>query len=207
MVRPTPWKAARRFRNAAARFRRAEGGAIAVEFALISGPLFLMIFGIIEIAMMLLATSSLQLASDYASRQIRTGEFQQGAPSLTAFRAEVCERMSWLGGSCDDNLVVEAQTFASYDAMANAPEPALILDGSASGANTQTSGGAPLPFQVGAPCDIVLVRTYYRWRLFTPLMGRALASAGNDGSIQMLSATTAFRNEPYDVNPTASVQC
>ena len=59
----------------------------------------------------------------------------------------------------------------------------------------------------GAPCDIVLVRTYYRWSMITPLMGRALTSGASDGHVQMLSTATAFRNEPYDVNPLASTQC
>ena len=63
----------------AARFARAERGATAVEFGLVSLPILTMIFGLIEIALVFLVATTLDSATQAASRQIRTGEFQTSA--------------------------------------------------------------------------------------------------------------------------------
>src|SRR5262249_42008040 len=52
-------------------------------------------------------------------------------------------------------------------------------------------------FDTGNPCDVVLVRAYYRWPVFTPMFSFFLANM--NGSYHLLATAAAFRNEPFAV--------
>ena len=49
---------------------------------------------------------------------------------------------------------------------------------------------------MGNPEDIVLVRTYFKWPIVTPLLKPLLMTA-SDGS-RLLSTAKVFRNEPFN---------
>jgi Flp pilus assembly protein TadG len=178
------------------RFVRAERGATAVEFALVSLPFFTLIFGIVELAMILLVYTSLEQATETAGRLIRTGEFQQGSQTTKGdFKNLVCARMTWLASSCSGSLWVDVQTFSSFAGLAaNAQQPPTSFDPNAT------------CFTPGAPTDIVLVRTYYQWKLFTPLLDGVMANMGT-GDMRQISSATAFRNEPYSDVPPVGAKC
>lgn len=182
---------------AAARFARAERGATAVEFSLISIPFLMLIFGVIELAMVFMVTTTLETATEHASRQIRTGAFQTSTANTKAdFKALVCSGMTWLSDSCAANLHVDVRTFGSFGSMAvSQPQPGSTF-------NPATTCWSP-----GQPSDIVLVRTYYQWRLFTPLLDRALENMGGGSGLRLLSTATAFRNEPYSDDPPGGAAC
>jgi Flp pilus assembly protein TadG len=181
----------------AARFARAERGATAVEFALISLPMLVMIFGLLELAMVFLVTTALDSATQAASRQIRTGAFQNsGQTSMQDFKNLVCQRMTWLQGECQSNLFLDVQTFSNYSSLATAKT-----------ADTSAFDPNSLCFRVGAPTDIVLVRVYFQWGLITPLLVPAFENMGGGSGKRLLSSTTAFRNEPYNNNPPQGAQC
>jgi Flp pilus assembly protein TadG len=179
------------------RFARARRGAVAVEFAFVAFPFFLLLFGILELAMVFIVSTTLEAATEDAARRIRTGEFQTGgAVSKEDFKTSVCDRMSWLSATCGGNLYVDVQTFAVDDfaGMANSTAQApSIFDPAAT------------CFSAGGPTDIVLVHTYYQWTLFTPLLNGALVNMG-DGK-RLISAVTSFRNEPYNNDPTVGAAC
>ncbi|HEY9233574.1 MULTISPECIES: TadE/TadG family type IV pilus assembly protein [Phenylobacterium] len=172
-------------------------GATAVEFALISIPLMLLMFGILELCLILLVTATLDTATDFAARNIRTGVFQKsGAVTEADFAGLVCRNMSWLQPACTgdgpidpehpntNRLYVEAQTFATF-ASAAAPQPR----------DTQDFESNTLCWSVGNPGDIVLVKTYFRWPIFTPLMQPIFE---NYSGGRLLMSTRLFRNEPFD---------
>ena len=50
-------------------------------------------------------------------------------------------------------------------------------------------------YSPGTACDVVLLRATYNWTVVTPLMSAFLVNMAN--SQHLLSATTAFRNEPF----------
>jgi hypothetical protein len=50
-------------------------------------------------------------------------------------------------------------------------------------------------YSPGAPCDVVLLRATYNWNVVTPVLSWFLVNMANGQ--HLLSATTAFRNEPY----------
>ena len=65
--------------------------------------------------------------------------------------------------------------------------------------DTEDSNGNLLPvsdtYNPGNACDVVLVRATYSWPVITPLLGWFMVNMTGDK--HLLSATTAFRNEPY----------
>ena len=54
---------------------------------------------------------------------------------------------------------------------------------------------AAVTFVPGVANDIVLVRAYYPWTLFTPSLDGNLYQLSNGQTL--IKATTTFRNEPY----------
>jgi Flp pilus assembly protein TadG len=169
-----------------------------VEFGLISLPLMLMVFGLLELALVFVVGATLDTATEIASRRIRTGEFQISAAHTQGdFKTLVCGGMSWLSGQCTANLWLDVRTFSTFNGLA-AAQP---LD------TTTFKPPAGLCFSAGQPTDIVLVRAYFEWTLFTPLLNHALENMGGGSGKRVITATTAFRNEPFNTNPPVGNKC
>jgi Flp pilus assembly protein TadG len=184
-----PLQRARRFLR---RFGSARRGATAVEFAFVALPFLTLLFAVLELGMVFLVSTTLQNAADAAGRKIRTGELQSSGGNRASFKSAICADMSWLGSDCASNLTVDVRTFANFDSM-------MTTDGSGNrvlAGPTVTNGvvqeGQWLP---GNAEDIVLVRAYYSWTLFTPLLNSGLANIG--ANKRLISTTVAFRNEPW----------
>lgn len=181
----------------ARRFLRAERGATAVEFALVALPMLVMVFGLLELALVFLVGLTLDNATQVASRQIRTGEFQTGGGASKAnFKTLVCANMSWLQSKCAADLWLDVQTFSNFAGLAASPSPAAA-----------TFDPNALCFSAGQPTDIVLVRAFFEWDLFTPLLDGALENMGGGSGKRLISSTTAFRNEPFNNTPPVGAKC
>jgi Flp pilus assembly protein TadG len=186
------------------RFARAERGVTAVEFALVSLPMLVLVFAVLELGLVLLVVATLDSATQSAARDIRTGEFQTATatPDITpaGFKALVCNKMSWLSSQCSAQLVLDVQTFSNFNGLANPPPVAATAFLPPGNVNRTATC-----FSAGQPGDIVLVRAYFDWKLFTPLLNVALDNTGT-GS-HRLTSTTAFRNEPFNGNPPVGAKC
>lgn len=53
-----------------------------------------------------------------------------------------------------------------------------------------------MQYNPGGPCSIVVVRLFYPWPLYVTGLGYNISNLA--GSKRLLSATAAFRNEPYN---------
>jgi len=167
------------------RLAKGRDGAAAVEFALIALPFLMLVMGILEVALIYLVSTTLENATSDAARQIRTGQFQNGSTvTPAAFVTQICSEMTWLGSSCASNLFVDVRTYTSYTAIT---EPTPI-------SNKQITQ-ASLTFAPGTAGSIVMVRAFYQWQLFTP--GLDLMVATLNGGSTLITATAAFKNEPY----------
>ena len=51
------------------------------------------------------------------------------------------------------------------------------------------------------------MRTYFKWKLFTPLIDSALQNMGSGSGLRLISTATAFRNEPYNEDPPVGAGC
>lgn len=180
-----------RLRRFLARFGSHRRGATAVEFAFVALPFLTLLFAVLELGMVFLVSTTLQNAADAAGRKIRTGELQASGGNRASFKAAICADMSWLGSDCASKLTVDVRTFTNFDSMMTTQNGQRVMAGP-----TVTNGvvqeGQWLP---GNAEDIVLVRAYYTWTLFTPLLNSGLANIGNNK--RLISTTVTFRNEPW----------
>ena len=174
-----------RMRGLLTRFSRGRSGSTAVEFAMLALPFLGLLFGIVELGMIYLISTTLDNATTDAARQIRTGAVQTaGGATAASFTTLVCNEMSWLGSNCAANLSVDVRTFATFSATD-------VADPITNGTFTKTS----LMFQTGNSGDIVLVRTYYPWTLVAPFLDGSVARLSNNQTL--IESATTFRNEPY----------
>lgn len=161
-------------------------GATAVEFAVIAVPFFIMLFGVLELGLLFMASISIEAATVAAARQIRTGQFQQSANNGAAdFKTNVCASMSWIStADCQANLSLDVRTYSTF-ASINVTPPV------SNGAIDQTA----LTFNAGASCDIVVVRAFYPWTLLAPVVEPGLPNLNS--SQRLLTSAIAFRNENW----------
>lgn len=183
-MRASGQRLAARLRRRLDALARAERGAVAVEFALLFVPFLLLFFGLLELALIYFASLTLENAVTDAGRLIRTGQAQTGGAE--AFKTKTCERMSWMAGGCPSALTIDVRTVSTF--------------GSSSALTTPQ---APC-WDPGGPSSLVLVRAYYKWPVFTPLLDTVLPSVGGN---RVLTMTTAFANEPYDASAAPDVSC
>ncbi|MFZ5668433.1 MAG: TadE/TadG family type IV pilus assembly protein [Pseudomonadota bacterium] len=173
-----------RFRRFARRFAVSRHGATAVEFAFIAAPFLALMFGVLELGLVFMVSTTLDNAVDTAARKIRTGELQTAGGGASTFKTAVCDEMAWLGSTCEANLYVDVRTFPKFADVA-ITDP--VTNGAFDSGKTQ--------FTPGGSEDIVLVRVYYEWSLITPMLNQGLESLA-DGK-RLIAATATFRNEPY----------
>lgn len=177
-------------------------GATAVEFALIATPLFILVFGLIELMLIFLISSALENGVAEISRDLRTGEFQfanNGQPldqQEQAFRNIICQNVFDLF-PCASNLEVDVQNFGSFGDITT-PSPIVPTGGTLSNgaiATTPTFDPGLNRFSTGLAEEIVVVRAFVEWQILTLLIAPVVANLGTDRVL--LQATTAFRNEPF----------
>ena len=169
--------------RAACRFRRNQRGSAAVEFALVAPLFFALLFAIIETGMVFFASQSLETAVQDSARMILTGQAQTANLTKITFKKNVvCAHVNVLF-DCANGVYVDVQSYSSFSNVS-------ISDPLTNGTfvdNTQ--------YNPGGPGDIVVVRLFYQWPLFVTGLGYNIANVS--GSKRLLSATAAFKNEPY----------
>lgn len=161
-------------------------GATAVEFALIATPFFFLVFGLLEVSLIFIVSTTLEFGMNEASRSIRTGTFQNGqTPTLAAFRSEVCSNLFGLI-ECND-IEFDIRTFASFNGAA-VPSPINPATGLFDGSN--------FTFSPGAPNEIIIARAFFEQTLVTPIISQSLANLPGNKT-RLISASIAFQNEPF----------
>ena len=170
-------------RKALRRFRRNRRGSAAVEFALVAPVFFALLFAIIETAIVFFASQVLETVTQDSARMILTGQAQNAGYSQSQFKNYVCGKINVLF-DCANGIYVDVK---SYPAFSNIS----ISDPIDAGKNFVP----PNNYSPGGPGDIVVVRLFYQWPLIVTGLGYNISNLS--GSKRLLSATAAFRNEPF----------
>jgi len=178
----------------------ANKGSVAIEFAMIAPVFLLMLMATIETGVIFFAQSALQNAVNDTARLVKTGQSacfstdtNGNCLGITAdeFRKQICDSVITLLQTC--NKDANGNSDLQFDVKAYSAGFGGVSNGS------PLNGGNDLPnmtaFDTGAPCDVVLVRAFYRWPVFTPGLGYLLANM--NGQNHLLATAAAFRNEPY----------
>lgn len=160
-------------------------GAAALEFAIVSIPLFWMIFGMLEFGAMSMVQTNLDNALAETGRKIRTGAAQNGGLTKTDLENEICANLNKIMTlTCQDNLFLDVDRYNSFAAVNN---------------GAPTSNGnmdqAQLNYTPGGADEVILVRAYYTWQVFTPMFGTIFANM-HDGK-RLIVSSMLFRNEPF----------
>jgi len=168
------------------RYRRSQSGVTAIEFAMVAPPFFALMLAIFEVGIMLFSEYVIEHGVSKAARMIRTGEVQTAELTTSEFKTLVCGNLAGYL-DCAANLYVDVRAFDDFD-LVSLPEP-LTPEGELSSEVTTSS-----QYQPGDPFQVVVVRVYYPWSLFTP--GLSQMSNMSNGR-RLIAAGAAFRNEPY----------
>jgi Flp pilus assembly protein TadG len=166
-----------------ARFRRDERGVTAVEFGLVALPFIGLLLATLETAVLYYAGQSLENAVANSARLIRTGQAQQQGMSSDQFKQSICDQTGAMF-DCTSGLKLDVKTFATFDSIDL--KPPVDANGNL---NTTFS------FAMGKGGDIVVIRAFYEWPTFSKLLGLNYSNLA-DGN-HLLSATAAFKNEPF----------
>lgn len=183
------------------RFRRSERGTALVEFALVAPPLFLLVVGMFEVAMLMFIDVSVEGGLKEAARWGITGQ-QSTDPALTREEQIVKIIEANTFGLVDltdaDVSIMVYDSFSDvgkpepwtdsppYNGIHDAGEPYDDVNGDGEYSEDQGIAGA------GSFGDVVEYTVHYTWGMMTPLIGRLM---GTDGVIH-LSASVVVQNEP-----------
>jgi Flp pilus assembly protein TadG len=165
------------------RFRRSHSASAAVEFALVAPVFFALLFAIIETATMFFASQVLETMTQDSARQIMTGQAQSGGMTQTQFQQYVCTQIPALF-TCSA-VFVDVESFSSFANVTINNQ----IDASGNFINN-------MQYNPGGPCAIVMVRLFYQWPLFVTGLGYNISNMS--GNQRLLSASAAFKNEPYN---------
>jgi Flp pilus assembly protein TadG len=183
-------------RNVLRRFGRSRRGSAAVEFALVAPVFFALLFAIIETAIIFFGSQVLETAVQNSARLIETGQAQTGQVPLCqppgqttpapctqdTFKQYVCSQLPVLF-SCD-GVFVDVE---NYPLFSN-----VVIN---SQIDTNKKFINNMQYSPGGPGAIVVVRLFYQWPLFVTGLGYNVSNLA--GSQRLLTATAAFKNEPY----------
>ncbi len=187
-----------------ARLRRNRDGGVAIEFAILAIPFFLLVFAIIETCVAFAAEQTLSYAVDKLGRELRTGQITfNSTPAATTdvteaeFRTRLCDEMSIMircGTDVNTRLFIDLQSYASFGDM-----PTTVpRKGTGNFGDLDTTG---FDFDPGGAASINMFRAFYKWKVTADLVRPYVTNIRDGGSMPqyyLIVATTAYRNEAYE---------
>jgi Flp pilus assembly protein TadG len=188
-----PTRRQRGIRRLLWRFGRSQGGATAIEFAIIATPFLMLLAAILETALMFWTSQVLEEGVAQASRALLTGQAQTlykgtASANATAFKNAICANGPGLI-DCT-KVTIDVRSYASF-ASAN----------TGTAASSPVSGGAlnttGYGFTQPLPGQIVVVRAVLEYQLIFTEWSSALANLGTGK--RAIVASTTFRAEPFTV--------
>lgn len=171
------------------RFRRNRRGSAAVEFALVAPIFFVLLFAIVETALMFFASQVLETVTQDSARILETGQAQAASYDATAFKTNVVCNPGSIANvlfDCANGIYIDVKSYSSFTAV--------TINSEIDATGNFTSGN--LKYCPGNAGDIVVVRLFYKWPLFVTGLGYNIANLAT-GNQRLLVATAAFRNEPF----------
>ena len=169
----------RHFKKSFERLKQDKSASAAVEFALLAIPFLTILMAMLETGYFYFIAVLLEGATAEAGRQIRTGNIQQSAAPIEAFKEQLCNNMFNVV-ACND-LRVDVRNFAQFSA---ANPPAI------------ENNNGDETFAPGAAGDVVVARVIYEFQFITPFLGQLLNNNG-ESEARLLVSSAAFRNEPF----------
>lgn len=160
-------------------------GAAVLEFALVAVPFFAVLFAVLATSLAYFAQQGLESAAASAGRSLLVGDTQTASSSKAQFKTSVCAKLPRYM-RCP-NLLVSVDRSVDFATVGGA-SPTISF------ANDGTPADS-MPYNLGAPGDIVTLRLYYVWQLPSVNLGYDLGNLSNGR--RLLVATSVAQTEQY----------
>ncbi|WP_342112139.1 TadE/TadG family type IV pilus assembly protein [Methylobacterium sp. SI9] len=178
---------------------RAEAGATAVEFALISLPFLSLLAVILQTSLMVWASRNLDDALQRAGRTIYTGQFQRANTGQTDSSTLLANMKTAICGAAtsrvatvfDCNTLKLNVALSSSFANGTVPTPLDMSTG-------DWAKGFGTNYACAQPGAIVVFTAAAKYRVAFSFLYAGLPGFG-DGA-RLLQSTAVFRTEPYDTS-------
>lgn len=179
---------------------RCERGTTAMEFAFVLPIMLFFTIGILEFSMMFMAQNVLENATNFASREGKTGHIGEGMTRDEYMLYLIQSRINRLMDI--EEVTIDTKVYKSLQDVGK-PEP--YTDTSPNNghydigeAYTDTNANGQWDPDMGIEGygnagEVVVYTVTYPWHLLTPFLGNVL---GTDGIID-LSSRILVKNEPY----------
>lgn len=175
-------------------------GATAIEFSLLALPFMILVFGILELAIVFFTTTSLQHNLTTHTRDLRVGESASICGSIDDLRARVCNSLDVQ--NCQQKLGVNITRIGSsqFDAAALGQFRGNSFTVTLDASGNPTSDIDLASFNVldnGIQGnEILIAKAVFQHDLILPGRLTGLATSGL-GNTRALTVTQAIRTEPF----------
>ncbi|WP_162247004.1 TadE/TadG family type IV pilus assembly protein [Aureimonas sp. Leaf427] len=163
-------------------FLRNRKGVAAIEFALLGVPFFMILFAILETALIFVGDMTLEQAVERAGRSVRVGTVTKTNIGSGDFKKSLCREIRVLL-SCD-KVVFDLRSYSDFDSI---PRAAPIKEGA-----LDVTG---FRFEPGNAGQIMALRAFYEWPLITNVIQGSMSNLS--GGKYLLSASAVFQAEPF----------
>lgn len=188
-----------RARAALGRVRTDERGVTSIEFAIVSIPFLMLLFGIMSVCVYFFTMLYTENAVWAASRDLRTGIYQTQASGSryagktgdalkTEFKKAICEKTP-NQADCETNMRVMVQARTTFTSIVE-PNCKNVTN------NIVDDATAMAAFDAGGASSVVMVTGCFAWKFGGQLPFFKLGNLA-DGSF-LVQASAAFRTEPYN---------
>ncbi len=181
------------------KFREAESGVTAIEFAVVAPVMCILVMGIIEFAIIMMVYNVMEGATATSARTGKTGYVTGGETRQQTILDQITNRAGTLLNPL--KLTVTTKYYKQYDQI-NDPEP--YVDANHNGtydageSYTDINGNGHWDADMGqsgygSAGDIVVYTVSYPWAISTPLVSSFIGSGG----IFTITTHAVVKNEPY----------
>lgn len=178
------------------RFKKDEDGVTAVEFAIVSGPFFLLVFAIIESSLLFFANQYLETVVDDIARLYRTGQVAN-ISTAAKLKAEMCQRIKGLF-DCN-NIFINLDTANKFIDLPPPPTASNTANVNSDGKFEPSERFDPNI----CPTQIIQFTASYEWPIYANYSAPLVSEGLNNNAL--ISVTAVVRTE--DFPPIAGTTC
>ena len=175
------------------RFKKDEEGATAVEFAIVGGPFFLLVFAIIESSLLFFANQYLETVVDDVARLYRTGRTGDVA-TAAKLKEEMCDRIVALF-NCN-RIITHVDVAEKFTDLPPPPQSNNVsnLDGDGNYAPPERFDDAAV-----CPGQVVQFTASYEWPIYTNYAAPLVSEGLNNNAL--INVTAVVRTEEFQAPP------
>jgi Flp pilus assembly protein TadG len=196
------------------RFFARKDGATAIEFAIVAPVFFLILLGLLDLALLFATNVSVDLSVSSFAKQIRTGQIQApgtAATSSSGVQMSLSDAKTWI---CQKMILMPTSICTGQLQLDVRPITFQQMSGASPISGTQFNSNN-LCYYSGNAGDVVEIRAYYLYPLLDPMLTAAFAliksyqsgSGSSSGNYFPILSTQVFKSENYKSSSNTGAGC